>query len=358
MEIKENIENLSKRIADLKDKIDTEEATKTAFVMPFIQLLGYDIFNPIEVIPEFIADISNKKGEKVDYCIQKENNPIMLIECKHWQDNLELHKTQLERYFNATSSKFGILTNGIKYQFYTDLEETNKMDKHPFFIFNLEDIKDNTLKELSKFHKDSFDVDKVTDSAETLKFYNLVRDLFEQDLQEPSVELVRLYASQVSSKKLTSKVLEKFTPIVKKAINSKINETIKKRLDLAVEQENSEQTEQENPSPDEQIVFKDEEKGIITTQEEINAFNIVIDILKDEIETDRISYRDYKEVFSVLLDDTNRQPICKFWFNRSQKYISLIGNDKKETKEKVDKIEHIYKFSDKIIDTVKSYLNG
>lgn len=95
--------------------------------MPFFSLLGYDVFDPHEFIPEFTADVGIKKGEKVDYAITKDGKPIILIEAKWCGDNLEKHGSQLFRYFGTTSAKFGILTNGIIYKFYTDLDESNKM---------------------------------------------------------------------------------------------------------------------------------------------------------------------------------------------------------------------------------------
>src|SRR5215207_4868836 len=123
MDFKDFIKQLGDRAAKMKDKILTEEATKNAFIMPFIQMMGYDVFNPLEVVPEFIADIGIKKGEKVDYAIIKDGNPIVLIECKHWSADLNPHNSQLFRYFHTTSAKFGILTNGIVYRWYTDLIE-------------------------------------------------------------------------------------------------------------------------------------------------------------------------------------------------------------------------------------------
>jgi hypothetical protein len=121
MDFKDSIKQISDRVLKLKDQIQTEEATKTAFVMPFIQVLGYDVFNPLEVIPEMVCDIGTKKGEKIDYAITKDDQHIMLIECKHWKQVLSLHDNQLLRYFHVSKAKFGILTNGLRYRFYTDL---------------------------------------------------------------------------------------------------------------------------------------------------------------------------------------------------------------------------------------------
>jgi len=123
MDFKDQIKRLGEKVLKLRDQIQTEEATKNAFIMPFIHALGYDIFNPEEVIPEFIADIGIKKGEKVDYAIQRNGMPVMLIECKWCNDCLDVYSSQLFRYFHTTQSRFALLTNGVSYLFYTDLVE-------------------------------------------------------------------------------------------------------------------------------------------------------------------------------------------------------------------------------------------
>ena len=100
-DLKLKLQQLHQRVDVLKDQINTEEATKNAFVMPFIQILGYDIFNPTEVIPEFICDICTKKGEKIDYVIKIDGEPILIIECKHWKENVDAHNSQLHRYYHV-----------------------------------------------------------------------------------------------------------------------------------------------------------------------------------------------------------------------------------------------------------------
>lgn len=159
MDFKDQLKQFSERVMMLKENILTEEATKNAFIMPFIQLLGYDVFNPLEVIPEMDCDLVKKKGEKLDYAIMREGEAILLIECKHWQQNLELHETQLQKYYVASKAKFGLLTNGIIYRFYTDLEKENIMDEVPFLEINLESIREAQIEELKKFHKSYFDID-------------------------------------------------------------------------------------------------------------------------------------------------------------------------------------------------------
>ena len=172
MDFKDQIAQLASRVEKMLAQIQTEEATKNALVMPFIQIMGYDVFNPFEVNPEFIADLGIKKGEKVDYAIMKDGEPTILIECKHHLENLDPHNSQLFRYFHTTKAKFGLLTNGLVYRFYTDLVERNKMDSTPFFEFKLTEVKEAEIAELKKFHKSYFDVENITNTASVFVIFS------------------------------------------------------------------------------------------------------------------------------------------------------------------------------------------
>ena len=151
MDLIDRLQNLSARIKRQKDSVSTEEAAKTAFVLPFIQSLGYDVFNPSEVVPELTADHGVKKGEKVDYGIKQDNQIVMLVECKPVGADLAAkHAGQLFRYFSVTDARFGVLTDGVKYLFFTDLDRPNQMDQRPFFEFDLLDFGDQEIEELKK----------------------------------------------------------------------------------------------------------------------------------------------------------------------------------------------------------------
>ena len=141
MGFNENLLQLSERILSIKPNILTEEATKMSMIIPFFQLLGYDVFNPLEFCPEYTADVGIKKGEKVDYAIIINGDPAILIECKSCTETLDKHSSQLFRYFGTTTAKFGILTNGVVYRFYTDLDESNKMDLTPFLEIDMDNLK-------------------------------------------------------------------------------------------------------------------------------------------------------------------------------------------------------------------------
>jgi hypothetical protein len=140
MDLDIKLKQLAERIKTSKEIILTEEATKHSFIMPFLSALGYDVFDPTVIVPEFTADIGTKKGEKVDYAILQDGKPIIVIEAKNHTEKLDNHNNQLIRYFNVTDSKFAILTNGIEYRFFSDIEETNRMDKIPFLTVNLDSL--------------------------------------------------------------------------------------------------------------------------------------------------------------------------------------------------------------------------
>lgn len=354
MELKDSIDQLADKINQLKDSIQTEEATKNAFIMPFINALGYDVFNPTEVIPEMDCDLVKKKGEKIDYAIMKDGQPTMLIECKHWKQDLSLHDTQLKKYFVASKAKFGVLTNGIKYLFYTDLINQNIMDDKPFFEFDMTDIKDFQIEELKKFHKSNFDVDDILSSASELKYSSELKALFAKEFTNPTSELVKYFTKQVYDGTVTSKVQEQFTELMKRALSSYISDLIASRLKTALkseEKQNSDQNSEENETK-----AVPEESKIVTTEEEIEGFMIVKAIIRKVIDINRIAYRDAQTYFAILLDDNNRKPICRLYFNsKSKKYISMFDKDKNETKYEIKSLNDIYNYSDMICDSLKNY---
>lgn len=236
MDFKDYFRQLAGRVVKLKENIATEEATKNAFIMPFIQVLGYDVFNPMEVVPEMNCDLVKKKGEKIDYAILKENEPIILFECKHWQQDLNLHSTQLQKYYVASKAKFGILTNGIIYRFYTDLVKPNIMDDTPFLEINMENIKDSQIEEVKKFHKSYFDIDNILSSANELKYMAELKSELKNEYSAPSNEFVKMLTKRVYDGVITQKVMDQFTDLVRRAFVSHINDIMSDRLNIAIKQ--------------------------------------------------------------------------------------------------------------------------
>ncbi len=350
MELQNQLKVLAEKINKLKDRIDTEESTKHAFVLPFINILGFDTFNPMEVVPEFTADLGLKKGEKVDYAIFQDGTPILIVECKIWKENLDNHNSQLFRYFHATKTRFALLTNGVNYRFYTDLEQANKMDEKPFLEFDITSIKDNEIHEISKFHKSNFDVAKIVNNASSLKYTKGIKKSISEELAQPSKQFVKLFANKVYPGRLTEKIMDEFTDLVHKAFNQTISDKVNSRLNSALNKESEKQQED--------MVDKDsEENKIITTEEELEGFRIVVAILRRKLSVSRITHRDTQSYFGILLDDNNRKPLCRLHLNANTKYIGLIDRDKKETREAIQSVDDIYLFEDQLLDTVNFYMN-
>jgi predicted type IV restriction endonuclease len=349
MDYKDLIKQLSERVVKLKDQIQTEEATKNAFIMPFIQAWGYDIFNPTEVVPEFVTDIGTKKGEKIDYAIFKEGNPTILIECKHWNQNLNLHDNQLLRYFHVSKAKFGVLTNGIIYRFYSDLVEPNKMDEKPFLEFNITEIKDAQIDELKKFHKSIFDAEKIITTASELKYTNELKTLISQEFLNPSPELVKFFAKQVYPTNISAKVLELFTTLTKKSIQQYISDLITERLKTALTKEDEALKSKEVQEIE---VSNVENNDITTTDDEIEGFSIVKAIVRQKVKASRITYRDAKSYFAILLDDNNRKTICRLYLNGNKKFVSYFDDQKKEVKNEINTLDDIFIYSEQILNTI------
>lgn len=355
MDFIEQLQTLANRIRNQMDVIKTEEATKMAFVMPFIAALGYDIFNPTEVIPEFVADAGIKQGEKVDYAILKDDRVIMLIECKKCGADLgDPHSSQLFRYFTVTETRVAILTNGIIYRFYTDLEEPNKMDQKPFMEFDMLDIQDPLVLELKRFTKPAFDLDELITAASDLKYTKEIKRIMLEQLETPSEDFVLFVLSRVYAGVKTKIIKEQFIDITKRALNQFLYEQINKRLTKVIEGN-------EPPSvptiggTDDLPSDPGGKSQIITTEEELEGFFIVKSILREVIDPNRIAHRDTLNYFGILLDNTSHKPICRLYFNRPQKYISLFGENKKEEKVSIDKLNDLYGLSDQIKETVAYY---
>jgi hypothetical protein len=353
MDFKDQIMQLALRVEKMLPQIQTEEATKNALVMPFIQILGFDVFNPFEVNPEFIADIGIKKGEKVDYAIMKDGEPIIIIECKHHLEKLDPHNSQLFRYFHVCSAKFGLLTNGLVYRFYTDLNDPNKMDEKPFFEFNITEIKDAQLVELKKFHKSYFDIENISNTASDLKYTNELKTLITSELKNPSPVFVKHFAGQVYPGKLTEKILNQFTELVKRSSNQVLNDAITDRLKTALVTEEAISNSTEEKTVSQPVMAS--ENNIETTEEETEAYLIIKAILRQTVDTKRIYIRDSQSYCAILLDNNNRKPICRLYFNGARKFISIINEDKTFSKDEISSLDDIFNYSDKIISTYLLY---
>ena len=361
MEFLRRLSALAEKIRQQGAAIQTEEATKNAFVMPFINsVLGYDVFDPTEVIPEYVCDVGTKKGEKIDYAIFKNGEVQILVECKKIGEPLNInHAAQLFRYFHVTNARIAVLTNGQVYKFYTDLDSPNKMDEKPFLELDLLNIDEFIAPELQKLTKATFDVESIISAAGELKYVSQIKKIISTQFTQPGENFVRFFAAQVYEGPLTQKVKEQFNELTKKALTQFLNDQVNDRLKSAMSGVATPSYVDlpviENPidSIEEKI-----ENLVVTTQEELEGFHIVKSILRTIIDSKRITQRDTQSYFGVLLDDNNRKPLCRLHFNRNQKYIGIFDSEKNETRHSIESLDDIYTHSDKLISTVKSYENN
>jgi hypothetical protein len=354
MDFIDQLRNLSSRIASNRSLIQTEEATKNTMVMPFIQALGYNVFDPTEVTPELVADIGTKKGEKVDYAILRAGHPIMLFECKKCGSDLNVnHASQLFRYFHVTAARFGVLTNGLTYRFFTDLEQPNKMDDKPFFEFDVLDFKDRDVDELKKFAKSQFDVDTILTTANDLKYTRVIQNRLAEWMIDPSEDFVRIVSSDLlMGKRFTPQIKEQFTVITKRAFEQLLGERINERLKGAMAVESS------APGGTEIIMARpDQAAEIVTTAEEIEGFHIVRAILRGVVDSKRIVMRDALSYCAILLDDNNRKTICRLRFNNTLKLaVGLFNSKKEEERFPLSNLDDLYLHAEQLKETVLQLL--
>ena len=359
MDFIDQIKQFSKRVATLADSLPTEEATKTSIIMPFFSLLGYDVFNPEEFMPEYTADVGIKKGEKVDYAILNNGEPSILIECKWIGERLDKHGSQLFRYFSTTKAKFAILTNGRFYRFFTDLDENNKMDEKPFLEIDILNIKEAQVAELKKFHKSNFDIELISSVASELKYANEFKVVFAEQLQEPSDDFVKFFLSSTYSGKLTRSVVDRFKPILKKSLNTYITELMNDKIKTALGSENDDSSitaEQAESAPETIEEIDNKDSKIVTTEEELEAFFIVKNLLKDIVDMSDISYKDNESYMAVLYKGKTTRWICRFYFNTATKYLSIPDENKKEIKHIISDIYEIEKYKNDLEISIKRYI--
>ncbi|TFC01422.1 type I restriction endonuclease [Cryobacterium mannosilyticum] len=363
MEFSEMLAALALKVRNQRDAIQTEEATKNAFIMPFIStILGYDVFNPLEVVPEFTADVGVKKGEKVDYAIMRDGEVQILIECKKSKEPLRIeHASQLFRYFAVTNARIAVLTNGETYQFYTDLDAPNRMDEKPFLVLDLMDIDETLIPELRKLTKDVFDLDSIINAAEELKYIGQIKRTIAAQFKDPQDEWIRFFTTRVYDGAFTQKVREQFTSLVTKATKQFLNDQVNDRLKTALGASTFSPAigDAQAASITSQEVAEDDlerDTEIQTTLEELEGYQIVKAIACSEVKPQRVMHRDAKSYFAILLDDNNRKPIARLHFNgKKQKFLGVFDQDKVETRHPIESLDEIYLFAETIRGSVKTY---
>lgn len=316
MGLGEDLRLLSEQVRKRQPFIKGEEATKQALILPFIQVLGYDIYDPTETQPEYVADFAKKRGgvlEKVDYALHLKGQPALFIECKAADAAPEDHDGQLARYFNATSSvRIGVVTNGTRYRFFTDLQSPNLMDAVPFLEFNVLSFTDRDVDLLRPFTKESFDAASIQGHAEEIIFVGKVTALINELLRNPSESFVRFLLAEVElvSGRVTRNVVERFVPIVKKSIQTTLLDMMTKSIQQEIAQPNPPSVATPvvtAPSPAEALQ-RTAEAGdsaagsqLETTELELEIFRIVQKQCSESALKQAISYKDSTTYFGINL---------------------------------------------------------
>ncbi|WP_439595068.1 type I restriction endonuclease [Falsiroseomonas sp.] len=338
----------------------TEEATKNALVMPMLRALGYDVFDPSIVIPEFTADFGVKKGEKVDYAIMVDGEVAILIECKPILSDLAtVHASQLYRYFSVTKARFGVLTNGREWRFFTDLDAPNKMDDKPFFIFSVLEYADADLAELEKFSASKFSVNGIISAASDLKLKSLISDALRKEFAQPTEEFVRMIGRRVHEGNLTAEVRQRYGAMILSCIADILRDQANQRLKDAIDRPAASTTAlgASTPPPVADAKPAEETAGAIkTTEEELEAFRTIRAILRKNVDVRRVMIRDAASYCAVLLDDNNRRPIARLYLEGRKKRVGIFVN-KVETRHEIGSLEDIYSLGDELQKAVAGYLS-
>lgn len=355
MDFKDEIHRLGERVVQLRAQLQTEEATKQSLVLPFIQCLGYDIFNPTEVIAEFTADFGTKKGEKVDYAIMRDGVPVLLVECKCCGEHLDTHGSQLFRYFTAQGAKFGLLTNGLDYWFFTDFERQNIMDTKPFMAFDITQIKDATIEDVKKFHKSYFDSGTASEAANELWYVNAVKTVMQQEFKTPSEDFVRFLLSKGVYEGIRTKgVLARFTATVQRSLSQLLLDMVGERLQSALTAQ-AEAEAEALPSEGVADAQQADERKVETTATELEAFFIVKSILRRTVAPERIGYKDRLTYFAIQLDGNSHKTVCRLYFDGHTSYLGLFDADKHETRQKLKSLDELFEYAGQLETAVKTY---
>jgi len=324
--------------------------------MPFINALGYNVFDPREVTPELVADVGTKKGEKVDYAILRDGKPIMLFECKTCGCDLDsTHASQLYRYFSVTDARFGILTNGIQYRFFSDLDALNKMDAKPFLEINMLSLDEIAINELAKFSKAAFDVSTILATASQLKYMKEIKRVLASEMQQPSEDLVRFFLSRVYEGRATTAVREQFSELVRRSLTEFVSDRVRERLQSALATESARVPPTEVTTPTDLAGV--EAKSSEPSAEELEAWMIIRAILAEIMDPRRIAIRDQQSYCAILFDDNNRRPICRLHFNaRTKRYVGFFDGGRTENRVLLTDISDLYKHASVIRATAQRYL--
>ena len=296
-----------------------------------------------------MADIADRKGERVDYALQIDDTPVILIEAKVVGTPLDKVPAQLARYFNVVqSARFGVYTDGIRYLFFSDLVQSNIMDTQPFLVLDLREAIDPSIAiEIQKFTKSDFDAARILLSASRLKYVNALHIELKREFESPSVSLTKLLMGYVLEGRQTATKVEEFQIYTREAISQLVKSLVRERLTSAL------QTQNNVPEPERE---PEEGDGIVTTQQEMDAWIIIRSMLRGIVGAERITMRDRKTVCLILLDDNGRKPIIRLWLDGNRYKIGIPQSNGSDDVHTIDSISALGDHRDAIREVTQSYL--
>lgn len=274
----DDLTKLQNNIENSKDIIMSEEHTKMAFIVPFIQILGYDVFNPLEVIPEYTCDFGTKKGEKVDYCIMNGKQPYILVECKDCRNKLTQDNiSQLFRYYSVSSARIAILTNGIDYMLFTDSVETNKMDSDPFYRFNILSISSEDIHIIKMLAKENINDNSISSYSKIALFRSEVDNWINSEKNALSRDFINFIKKKINTYNLPNEEISRI--VISKLFQEGTSLDCSKNS-LTVENESH-----KSKKEDKFVYFEtDNERGYVSNSrsfsDEESAMQYAYDVLK------------------------------------------------------------------------------
>ncbi len=204
----------------------TEETTKQALILPFLDILGFSPYDPQKVKAEYGADFPGAKAnERVDYALFCQSVPVMFIEAKGYKEKIENHCPQLSRYFNSTPEvTISAITNGQEWRFFTDLKQKNVMDPTPFLRIRMDEISDADASQLYRFRHDKFKPEALRTLAEESVYLSAFTKTISSSLRDVDSEFVKYVASKSNvERQLNQRFIESITPLVKQAVEKSVS---------------------------------------------------------------------------------------------------------------------------------------
>lgn len=276
MNLKETLVILNKVVNENKELIKNEESTKQFLILPLLNGLGYDVYNPKEVTPEFTADF-HKNKEKVDYAIYINGTPKIFVEAKSITTKINKNAPQLSRYFSTFPSvRLGVLTNGLEYHFFTDLSNANIMDSKPFFIFNIENYTDEDFNNLIKFSKNLYDYESIKILAESLIYHQSFKTVIKEIIESPNDDFIKFVIKERFNFKVTQQFINTARPLIQKCIQEAIAEIISEKFDNYIPDQGIQEAAANDVLTDKRIYYSQQEIDSLGTFEEFEGVKVVL----------------------------------------------------------------------------------